>query len=142
MGSVGRDTFRGTFGSTASRQSLYSKNGGERSPDNTCTMYRVESPVSGNLLITPLSRNRPSVRDPISGTPMRYCGNVAVVTTPGQVNQFSRCRRFFISRDVDVTIQTLRNTTKVSKYTNERVGTAGTPTGMDRTLQVYKNVVQ
>lgn len=33
----------------------------------------------------------------------------------------------------------LRNTTKVNRYTNEKVGTAGTPTGMDSTLVAYQS---
>ena len=32
----------------------------------------------------------------------------------------------------------LRNTNKVSRYTNEKVGTSGTPTGMDSTLVSYQ----
>jgi hypothetical protein len=59
MDFVGTDTFRGTSASsTASRMSLYSKNGGEVGLDNTCNVLRVESPISGDLLVTPLARNR------------------------------------------------------------------------------------
>lgn len=58
MDSFGRDTFRGSMNSTASRLSLYSKNGGERTLDTTGVVYRVGSPVSGNLLVTPIARNR------------------------------------------------------------------------------------
>ncbi|PNW70729.1 hypothetical protein CHLRE_17g732150v5 [Chlamydomonas reinhardtii] len=140
MDFVGTDTFRGTnASSTASRMSLYSKNGGEVGLDNTCNVLRVESPITGDLLVTPLARNRAGVRDPVSGTPMRYHGEMAVLQTPGAGNQLQRHRKFYITKDVDITIQTLRNTTKVSKYTNEKVGTAGTPTGIDPALQFYQS---
>ncbi len=117
MDFLGKDTFRGTtHSSTASRLSLYSKNGGEVSVDNTSVVYRVESPVSGNLLVTPISQKQPGVKDPISGTPMRYHGSSAVIQTPGQINQFARSRKFYMTKDVNVSIQTLRNTTKASAY--------------------------
>ncbi|KAG2454380.1 hypothetical protein HYH02_001403 [Chlamydomonas schloesseri] len=140
MDFVGTDTFRGTSASsTASRMSLYSKNGGEVGLDNTCNVLRVESPISGDLLVAPLARNWGNVRDPVSGTPMRFHGEMAVLQTPGAGNQLMRHRNFYITKDVDITIQTLRSTTKVNKYTNEKVGTAGTPTGIDPSLMLYQS---
>jgi hypothetical protein len=56
---------------------------------------------------------RATVRDPVSGTPMRFHGEMAVLQTPGAGNQLMRHRKFYITKDVDITIQTLRNTTKV-----------------------------
>lgn len=39
-------------------------------------------------------------------------------------------RRFYLTKDVDITIATLRATTRVSEQTtNEKLGTAGTSTG-------------
>ncbi|GIL93141.1 hypothetical protein Vretimale_19365 [Volvox reticuliferus] len=141
MDCVGMDTFRGTTGldaTTSSRTSLYSKNDGNVSLDNTAVVLRVESPISGDLLIAPVAKNRSGVRDPISGTPMRYEGDAAIVRTPAAANQFMRTRKFYIDKDVDITIQTLRSTTKVNRNTNEKVGTAGTPTGMDPALLFYQ----
>ncbi|KAG2487009.1 hypothetical protein HYH03_014380 [Edaphochlamys debaryana] len=139
LDTVGLDTFRGTgMNSTASRMSLYSKNGGDVRVDNTGVVMRVESPVSGDLLITPVAKNRPGVKDPVAGTPMRYHGGTALLQTPATNNQFLRTRKFYITKDVDITIQTLRNTTKVNRFTNEKVGTAGTPTGMDPALLFYQ----
>ncbi|KXZ46264.1 hypothetical protein GPECTOR_45g134 [Gonium pectorale] len=117
--------------------SLYSKNGGDVALDNTGVVLRVESPISGDLLVTPVAKNSAGVRDPVAGTTMRYEGGSAVLQTPGDANALMRSRRFYIDKDVDITIQTLRATTKVSKYTNEKVGTAGTPTGMDPALLFY-----
>lgn len=68
---VGTNSFRGTMNSTASRMSLYMKNDGNVARDNTRTALRVESAISGTLLVTPLAQNKPTVRDPISGTPLR-----------------------------------------------------------------------
>ncbi|GFR51600.1 hypothetical protein Agub_g14024 [Astrephomene gubernaculifera] len=139
MDCVGLDTFRGaqTFNSTACRMSLYGKNEGEVALDNTGAVLRVHSPISGDLLVTPVAKNRPGVRDPVAGSPMRYHGDAAVLQTPAAANGFMRTRKFYIDKDIDITIQTLRNTTKVNKYTNEKVGTAGTPTGMDPALLFY-----
>lgn len=60
------------------------------------------------------------MRDPVSGTPMRYHGEMAVLQTPGAGNQLQRHRKFYITKDVDITIQTLRNTTKVGRTTGRR----------------------
>ncbi|EFJ41195.1 hypothetical protein VOLCADRAFT_98857 [Volvox carteri f. nagariensis] len=141
MDCVGMDTFRGTTGlnvTSSSRISLYSKNGGNVTLDNTEVVLRVESPISGDLLVAPVAKNKSGVRDPVSGTPMRYEGDSAILQTPGAANQFMRTRKFYIDKDIDVTIQTLRNTTKVNRNTNEKVGTAGTPTGMDPALLFYQ----
>ncbi|GLC39780.1 hypothetical protein PLESTF_000883300 [Pleodorina starrii] len=141
MDCVGMDTFRGTTGmnTTASRASLYGKNAGDVSLDNTGVVLRVESPISGDLLVAPVVKNRSGVRDPVSGTPMRYEGDSAIVQTPAAANHLMRTRKFYIDKDVDITIQTLRSTTKVNRNTNERVGTAGTATGMDPALLFYQS---
>lgn len=44
-------------------------------------------------------------------------------------------RTFYLRRDYDITVAMLRKTNKVTRYTNEKIGTAGQPTGLDRTLQ-------
>lgn len=66
---------------------------------------------------------------------MRYEGDAAIVKTPGEANQFMRSRKFYIDKDIDITIQTLRSTTKVSQQTGgwgkggERKGRIGIEQG-------------
>lgn len=116
---------------------LYEKNAGEYTIDKI-GLTRTNSAVSGNLLVSTVNKNRSGVRDPMSGTPLRYVGAQARVTTPMAKQQMLYSRSFYLTKDVDISIQTLRNTTKVSRYTNEKVGTAGSPTGLDQKLTAYK----
>jgi hypothetical protein len=44
-------------------------------------------------------------------------------------------RNFYLRNDADITIAMLRKTNTVTRYTNEKIGTAGQPTGLDKTLQ-------
>lgn len=127
-GLLGTDTFRGTANSTLMRTALYNKNGGDIDVHKS-GLLRLESPISGNLLVSTASAQQ-KLRDPISGTNLRYAGGHAVVTTHAMKQELVCSRKFYVTKDVDITIQTLRNTTKVSRYTNEKVGTAGTPTGL------------
>uniref|UniRef100_A0A7R9VH70 Uncharacterized protein n=1 Tax=Chlamydomonas euryale TaxID=1486919 RepID=A0A7R9VH70_9CHLO len=122
----GTDTFRGVAGASLLRSTLYSKNPGETSIDRS-GLVRTESPISGNLLI---STGKHAVKDPIAGCTLNFLGDRAITAAPAQKQQMLHSRNLYLTKDIDVTIQTLRNTTKVSKYTNERVGTAGTPTGL------------
>ncbi|KAG1657221.1 hypothetical protein FOA52_011509 [Chlamydomonas sp. UWO 241] len=124
----GEDTFRGTNGSSLLRSTLYEKNSGDTRTDR-CGLVRTQSPVSGNTLLSTTS-GASTVKDPISGSHLHFSGSTAEVRTPAQKQQFLHSRNLYLTKDIDVTIQILRNTTKVSKYTNERIGTAGTSTGL------------
>lgn len=42
-----------------------------------------------------------------------------------QRQQLPKTKKFYITRDVDITIQTLRNTTRVTPQTNEKVRAGG-----------------
>jgi len=132
---VGNDTFRGTLGSTLLRTELYQKNFGNTTIDRS-GLVRTDSPVSGNLLLSTKSKTH-KIRDPIAGCTLKYVGAQATVTAPVQKQQMQFSKQFYLTKDVDITIQTLRNTTKVNRYTNEKVGTAGTPTGLDKVLTAY-----
>ena len=46
------------------------------------------------------------------------------MTTPVLRQELKHTKKFHITKDVDITIQILRNTTGVSKATNEKVGRA------------------
>lgn len=132
----GMDTFRGTgLDSSMLRTGLYQKNEGDYNVERS-TLTRTDSPISGNMLIS-LMRTDHKIRDPIAGATLKYTGDRAVVTTPVQKQQQHHSKQFWLTKDVDITIQTLRNTTKVSRYTNEKVCTAGTPTGMDKSLKSF-----
>ncbi len=87
--------------------------GGDIALDNTCTCLRVDSPLSGDLLVAPVAKNLVGVRDPVAGCRLRREGDTAIPETIGAKMPFMRSRRFYISKDVDVIIQTLRETTKV-----------------------------
>eukprot|EP00798_Chlamydomonas_sp_ICE-L_P020962 gene20962-27817_t len=78
------------------------------------------------------------IRDPIAGCNLRLNGDRASVTTPASKQNMAFSKKLYTTKDVDVTIATLRATTKVSRYTNEKVGTAGTPTGLDTRIGSYK----
>lgn len=117
---VGTNTFRGTRGSTFLRETLYAKNEGSYATDSQ-QLRRTDSPISGNLLVSRESMSR-KLKDPISGTLLRYSGGRAQVTAPLMKQELNRSKEFYLTRDIDVTIQQLRNTTKVSRYTNEKVG--------------------
>uniref|UniRef100_A0A7S0UQF1 Uncharacterized protein n=1 Tax=Polytomella parva TaxID=51329 RepID=A0A7S0UQF1_9CHLO len=134
---VGKDTYRGSLNNTATRLSTYSKNSGDIVIDNSNTFVRLESPISGNLLLTCTGTNN-KVKDPISGTPLLREGNAVRPVTPVSKNISRYSKNFYTTKDIDITIQTLRQTTTVNKYTNEKVGTAGTPTGMGKSLTAYK----
>jgi len=58
-----------------------------------------------------------------AGTTLRFDGDHAAVTTPVLRQELKYTKKFYITKDVDITIQTLRNTTGVSRATNEKVGT-------------------
>lgn len=122
------------------RSTLYAKNTGTIE-ENKNGLLRVDSPVSGHLLVQTTSVSR-ATRDPISGTVLKHENRGATVTAPAQTQQLLHSRKFHVQKDVDVTIQTLRNTTKISRYTNEKVGTSGTPTGVDRSLILYQEAQQ
>ncbi|MEW5309252.1 MAG: hypothetical protein WDW38_001151 [Sanguina aurantia] len=134
------DTFRGTLNASLLRNTLYQKNAGavEHLTNN---LVHVESPVSG-VKLTSTSTRRNNIRDPICGAVLHYDTTVATVTAPVRKQQMLHSRSFFLTKDVDLTIQTLRSTTKINRYTNEKVGTAGTPTGLDTSLIAYKKATE
>ncbi|KAJ9519869.1 hypothetical protein QJQ45_014581 [Haematococcus lacustris] len=127
---LGTDTFRHTRSSLL-RTSLYNKNDG--AVTEVLGTTRTSSPASGDMLLT-VSRSQ-RVRDPLTGATLSIKGGHAQVTTPVQKQQMRFSKQFYVTKDVDITVQTLRNTCKVSKYTNEKIGTAGTPTGMESSLK-------
>lgn len=128
MSNLGSETFRGTLGASMLRTTLYSKNGGERSLLSS-GVERFASPVSGNIFVTPdAGRGTPYI-DPITGTTFYPSGGSVAITQPVVKQQMRYSHKFNLTKDVDVFIQTLRNTTKFSRFTGERIGTAGTRTG-------------
>ncbi|KAF5829687.1 hypothetical protein DUNSADRAFT_15662 [Dunaliella salina] len=97
-------------------------------------LVRTESPISGSLLVSNGSVNQ-AVRDPMTGTTLKFNGGHAAVTTPALRQELKHTKKFYITKDVDITIQMLRNTTGVSRATNEKIGTAGTSTGVGGLFQ-------
>jgi hypothetical protein len=59
----------------------------------------------------------------ITGTTLKFHKGQATVTTPVARQELKHTKKFNITKDVDITIQTLRNTTGVSRATNEKVRT-------------------
>ncbi|GBF87296.1 hypothetical protein Rsub_00007 [Raphidocelis subcapitata] len=96
-------------------------------------------------LTVPLGgRAAPPVVDPVSGAVLRLRGpgRTAVVAQPRRVRQpLARSRRFWLEAPLDLAIHRLRSVAPpISSYTNEAVCTAGTPTGVDRTLLLRQPV--
>jgi hypothetical protein len=62
-----------------------------------------------------------------------WCGAAVEVAAPRRVREpLARSRRFWLETPLDVAIHRLRSVAPpVSRYTNEAVCTAGTPTGID-----------
>ncbi|KAF6264525.1 hypothetical protein COO60DRAFT_1281807 [Scenedesmus sp. NREL 46B-D3] len=133
---LGNDTFRGLAGGSSAsglRTAFYGKTMGEveLQKDLLC----VQSPISGSTLTAANSLQHGTVRDPITGTLLRLsCGHAEIVM-PVMRQQQVHARTFYLRRDYDITVAMLRKTNKVTRYTNEKIGTAGQPTGLDRTLQ-------
>mmetsp|Transcript_21337 Transcript_21337/g.59167 ORF Transcript_21337/g.59167 Transcript_21337/m.59167 type:complete len:160 (+) Transcript_21337:1930-2409(+) len=137
---IGTDTFRGSLlegtgldATQTLRPSLYSKNQGQVTQDRT-QLVRTESPISGSLLVSNGSVHQ-AVKDPMTGTTLKFKGGHAAVTTPVLRQELKHTKKFYITKDVDITIQMLRNTTGVSRATNEKIGTAGTSTGVNDLFQ-------
>ncbi|GAX76703.1 hypothetical protein CEUSTIGMA_g4149.t1 [Chlamydomonas eustigma] len=127
---LGTDTFRGS--KSLYRTQLYDKNAGDTVIERS-GLVRTDSPISGNLLISTVNSTH-KIRDPITGTTLKYKGGTALIQAPLQKQQFQFSKTFYLTKDIDNTIQTLRNTTRVSRYTNEKIGTAGSTTGLDASL--------
>eukprot|EP00955_Chlamydomonas_euryale_P113340 366212-Chlamydomonas_euryale.AAC.4 len=98
----GTDTFRGVAGASLLRSTLYSKNPGETSIDRS-GLVRTESPISGNLLI---STGKHAVKDPIAGCTLNFLGDRAITAAPAQKQQMLHSRNLYLTKDIDVTIQT------------------------------------
>lgn len=130
---LGSDTFRSGLTGSCARSELFFKCPGDIESYRD-GLVRVQSPISGSILAT-TTRCKLSVQDPITGTTLKLDQGQAQVTAPAQKQALVHSRRFRLVRDVDVTIQTLRNTKHVNRNTNEKIGTAGTPTGMDKLQQ-------
>lgn len=127
--SLGSDTFRSGFTGSSSRSEYFFKNPGEIEQYRD-GLVRVQSPISGSILTT-TTRSKLAVQDPITGTTLKLDQGHAQITTPVVKQGMVHSRKFRLSRDVDITIQQLRGTKHVNRNTNEKIGTAGTPTGMD-----------
>eukprot|EP00877_Chromochloris_zofingiensis_P014920 jgi/Chrzof1/9682/Cz04g12010.t1 len=94
----------------------------------------LHSPVSGSTLTAPDSVKCTAVKDPITGTTLTTDSGFAQVTAPVMEQPLRFARSFYLRKDIDITIQQIRSTNKVNRHTNEKIGTAGSPTGLDRTL--------
>ena len=132
MQMYGLDTFR-KAASTLSRSVLYGKNDGEVHEERA-GLRVVESPVSGSTLVIADPGRLQAVKDPITGTVLSISSAHANVTAPLQKQPQVHSRKFYLQRDVEITIQQLRGTNKVNRHTNEKMGTSGTPTGLDASL--------
>ncbi len=100
---VGTDTFR-SGAKSLHRSQLYEKNMGETSIERS-GLVRTESPLSGNLLLSTMNTTH-KVRDPIAGSLLVYQGRHAIVQAPLQKQQFQFSRSLYLTKDIDVTIQT------------------------------------
>jgi hypothetical protein len=132
---LGGNTFRDAT-STMSRSALYAKNGGEVD-DGRAGLRVIQSPLSGSTLVTTAFGRATAVKDPITGTVLSVIGAHAHITAPLQKQPQVHSRMFYLQRDVEVTIQQLRSTNKVNKFTNEKIGTSGTATGLDASLNAH-----
>lgn len=127
--SLGADTFRGT-GSQGTRPLLFGKTGGQT--DERSGLLKVASPISGHTLTVPDGsgpNHHAAIKDPITGTGLRLDARQAQVVTPVLVQPHGYSRKFYLEKDVDIAIATLRATNSVSDKTNEKLGTSGTATG-------------
>lgn len=133
------ESFRpGSSLSSYFRTQLFNKTDGLVNEDATSggMLLRCSSPISGaSLLIRPTTAQQQShVRDPISGATLRIEGRTAKLSLPVHKQPSFRSRTLYLRSDVENTINVLRNTNKVSRMTNEKIGTAGTPTGRNDPL--------
>jgi len=94
------------------------------------------SPVSGATLTT--LDPKAVLRDPITGTHLVVRGGRAEVLNPHRRSAFLRDRSHFVCDEARCTAQQQRATWRTTgrSGTNEKVGTAGTPTGVDPALRV------
>ena len=123
------------------RTQLFNKTDGLVNEDKSSggQLMRCSSPISGaSLQLRPSSQRQSYVKDPISGATLKIEGRTAKISLPMQKQPFVRSRTLYLRTDVENTINTLRNTTKISRNTNEKIGTAGTPTGRNDPL--FKSV--
>lgn len=130
----GVDTFRRStdLSHSLTRTALYTKNEGVLTVERN-GLAVFDSPITGATLVAAhLSPN--NMRDPVSGTTMLLQSGKMVVTAPNKKQNRIHSRGFFVETDVDVTIQELRATKNFTSKTNEKIGTAGTMTGMHRRL--------
>lgn len=98
-----------------------------RSPVSGATLT-CQAPTAGSV------RRAVTVRDPVSGTVLRLSGSRAHVTAPVLRQRQVHARTFHITRDIDVAIALLREARGFGRATNEKLGTAGTPTGLAKEL--------
>jgi hypothetical protein len=127
--SLGTDTFRGT-GSLGTRLLFWGKTAGQK--DEQSGLLKVASPISGHTLTVPDGsgpNHHAAIKDPITGTVLRLAARQAQVVTPVIAQPQVYSRKFYLDKDVDIAIATLRATNSVSDKTNEKLGTSGTATG-------------
>eukprot|EP00879_Flechtneria_rotunda_P011085 GHRR01011582.1.p1 GENE.GHRR01011582.1~~GHRR01011582.1.p1 ORF type:complete len:182 (+),score=58.81 GHRR01011582.1:179-724(+) len=129
---LGTDTFRGAGTNSGLRSAFFGKTLGEA--ELQLDLLTVQSPVSGSSLTAARTSQHTSIKDPISGTMLQLAHNHAEVVTPVMRQSQVHARNFHLRNDVDIQVAQLRQTNKVNRYTNEKVGTAGRPTGLDPTL--------
>ncbi|KAI8465059.1 MAG: hypothetical protein J3K34DRAFT_489077 [Monoraphidium minutum] len=99
--------------------------------DSNGLLAVVSSPVSGATLTLPLGnggRMAASVVDPITGAVLALRAGGRAAAAPRPVPQPApRSRRFFLRGAAEIAVDEMRRCPPVSRYTNERVGTAGRP---------------
>jgi len=127
------NTFRG-LGGSSTRRAFFGKTDGQA--DVQRDMLMVASPVSGCVLTAPDAARQAAIKDPISGTTLHLSSNRADIVTPILKQQQVHAKNFYLSKDIDIQIALLRQTNAVNKHTNEKLGTAGYPTGLDPALLV------
>jgi hypothetical protein len=100
-------------------------------PTGTGLLAVVESRASGATLIVPHGGAiMAPVQDPVTGATLGLHS-----TAPRRVrNPQPHSRKFWVSGAAEVAIDQMRRCPPVTRCTNERVGTAGRPTGVDHTL--------
>lgn len=126
---LGTDTFAGADDG-GSRASFFHKTTGQLECQHS-GLLRVTSPVSGHLLTAPDGsgpHHHAAIRDPLTGTVLKLDGSARIVT-PVMPQPQGYSRKFYLTKDVDIAIATIRATTKITDKTNEKVGTSGSATG-------------
>lgn len=102
---VGLDSFRGVeLGGSLLRSNLYGATGGSKTLSSS-GLIRTESPLPSSGILVCNQSVASTIRDPISGSTLRFSGGSAVVVTPKAKQALMRNRRLTTAKDIDSTIQ-------------------------------------